>query len=681
MPYTYVWSPAVAGNTNTAAGLPAGNYQVTIYDATGCSTVVTITVNGTAGPSVGATSTPAGCTVANGSATANPSGGTPGYTYLWSNGDPNQVANNLAPGTYNVTVTDANGCTAVTSVVVGGTSAPTVSATSTQAGCTVANGSATATPSGGTSPYTYLWSNGDPNQTANNLSAGTYTVTVTDANGCSSFTTVSVTTINGPSTTAAAVSNVLCNGGNTGSATATPSGGTPAYTYAWSPSGGNSQTANNLSAGTYNITVTDANGCSAVATVSITEPTALAVTATTTSVICNGGTNGTAAVNVSGGTPGYSYSWNSIPVQNTQTANNLSSGTYQCTVIDANGCTSVISATITQPTPIVAPTTPTNVMCNGGNNGAAAVNVSGGTPSYSYLWNTTPAQNTQTANNLPPGNYSVAITDANGCTSTASVTITQPPPLTLSVAGDDSVCAGDSVMLTAIPSGGTPAYTYVWIPGPQNGDSVSVSPTTNTSYTVTMTDANGCTSLPQTFNVLVLPTPTANFDTASSGTYGSMFAFTDLSSNGTSWSWDFGDNTSGSILQNPVHTFPGAGTYTVTQVVFNQYGCPDTFRIIVEINEGIIIPNVFTPDNDGVNDVWYIPNSGMKEFHVDIYDRWGLKVFETTADEIRWDGHSTSGKLLNDGTYYFVLKAVLKSGYIGKDYSTNGFVTLLTKKR
>jgi len=320
-------------------------------------------------------------------------------------------------------------------------------------------------------------------------------------------------------------------------------------------------------------------------------------------------------------------------------------------------------------------------MCNGGNNGAAAVNVSGGTPSYSYLWNTTPAQNTQTANNLPPGNYSVAITDANGCTSTASVTITQPPPLTLSVAGDDSVCAGDSVMLTAIPSGGTPAYTYVWIPGPQNGDSVSVSPTTNTSYTVTMTDANGCTSLPQTFNVLVLPTPTANFDTASSGTYGSMFAFTDLSSNGTSWSWDFGDNTSGSILQNPVHTFPGAGTYTVTQVVFNQYGCPDTFRIIVEINEGIIIPNVFTPDNDGVNDVWYIPNSGMKEFHVDIYDRWGLKVFETTADEIRWDGHSTSGKLLNDGTYYFVLKAVLKSGYIGKDYSTNGFVTLLTKKR
>ena len=163
-----------------------------------------------------------------------------------------------------------------------------------------------------------------------------------------------------------------------------------------------------------------------------------------------------------------------------------------------------------------------------------------------------------------------------------------------------------------------------------------------------------------------------------------MYSFTDSSTGGTSWSWNFGDPNSTSntsTQQNPVHTFSGAGTYTVTQIVYNQFGCPDTFKIVVSVNEGIIIPNVFTPDGDGYNDVWYIPNSGMKEFNVQIFDRWGLKVWEATADEIRWDGRSSSGKPLTDGTYYYVLHAVLKTKISAKDYSTNGYVTLLTKSK
>jgi gliding motility-associated-like protein len=214
-----------------------------------------------------------------------------------------------------------------------------------------------------------------------------------------------------------------------------------------------------------------------------------------------------------------------------------------------------------------------------------------------------------------------------------------------------------------------------------NGSSISVSPIVNTTYTVSAVDANGCTSLTQSCSVVVLPAATALFDTASNGTYSSTYGFTDLSSGGTSWLWNFGDGSNGSTAQNPVHTFPGAGTYTVTQIAFNQYGCPDTFLLTVIVDEGILIPNVFTPDGNGSNDVWYIPNSGMKEFHVEIYDRWGLKVWETTADEIRWDGRSFSGKLLSDGTYYFTLHAVLKTATGAKNYSTNGYVTLLTKER
>jgi gliding motility-associated-like protein len=180
----------------------------------------------------------------------------------------------------------------------------------------------------------------------------------------------------------------------------------------------------------------------------------------------------------------------------------------------------------------------------------------------------------------------------------------------------------------------------------------------------------------------VLPSPAALFDTSSGGMYSSSYLFTDLSTPSitvTAWNWDFGDG-SNSTIQNPSHTFPGSGTYTVTEVAFNKFGCPDTFKITVSIGEGIIIPNVFTPDGDGINDVWYIPNSGMKEFSVEIFDRWGAKVFQTTADEIRWDGRSSSGQLLSDGTYFYNLKAVLKSGFGGKDYSTTGYVTLFTNK-
>ena len=680
--YSYTWSPG-GQNTQTATGLSPGAYAVLVTDASGCTASETITITTANGPTV--TTTVANNVSCNGgndaNATANPTGGTPGYTFFWSPGGQNtQTATGLSAGTYTIVTTDTNGCSYVntTSITQPAVLASTI--TPSNIPCNGGIGSATATPSGGTPNYTYSWSpTGGNAQTANNLSAGNYVVTVTDANGCISTSSVTITQ---PAVLASTTSqtNVTCNGG-TGSATATPSGGTPNYTYSWSPTGGNAQTANNLSAGTYVVTVTDANGCTALSSVTLTQPSALIAASTQVNVLCNAGSTGSATVSPSGGTPNYTYAW-SPSGGNAQTANNLSAGTYQCTVTDANGCSNVISVTINQPQALTAPTTAVNILCNGGSNGSATATPSGGTPGYTYSWIPS-GGNAQTANNLSAGNYIVTVTDANGCSKQSPVTITEPAPITLSVSGKDSICQGGNTLLTANVIGGTPAYTYVWNPVPQNGSSVVVSPTSSTSYSVAITDANGCVSLTQTFNVLVLPAPNALFDTASSGTYGSSYSFSDLSTptvSITAWSWNFGDGDT-STQQNPVHTFPGAGTYTITEMVFNQAGCRDTFRVIITIGEGILIPNVFTPDGDGVNDVWYIPNSGMKEFHVTIFDRWGAKVFETTADEIRWDGHSTSGNLLSDGTYYYVLKAILKSSGGEKDYSTTGYVTLLTKKQ
>ena len=746
--YTYTWSPG-GQNTQTATGLAGGDYTVTVADANNCTAVTTVSVGITMTPSVTATSSQATCGNSNGSATANASGGTPGYTYFWNIGQTSQTATGLASGLYTVTITDLSGCTtsgiANVSNANGPTSTTTVNANVLCFGGN--NGSATTNPSVGTPGYTYTWSNGQTNQTATGLSAGNYNVIVADANGCTNTNTLSISqpTLLTSSTTQAAV---LCNGGSTGSASITSAGGTPGYTYSWS-SGQSTSAITGIAAGNYSVTITDANGCTTSQTLTISQPTLLTSVASQTNVSCNGGSNATATVNASAGTPGYSYSWSGG--QTTSAISGIPAGNYSVTVTDANGCTRTSTLSVTQPSAITSSTAQTAVLCNGGSTGSASVTAGGGTPGYTYSWSngqsasaisavaagnysvtitdangcsgtntiaiTQPAAlisstsqaailcnggtanasvnaaggtlgysynwssgQTTSAATLGNGSYTVTITDANGCTTTNTITLTQPAVLGLQVSGNDSLCAGDTVSLTATPVGGTPAYTYIWTPGPLNGQTISVNPTSSTTYSVITTDANGCTSITQVFSLSILPNPTALFDTVSNGQFGSIFQFNDLSTGGSSWYWDFGDGST-STLQNPVNTFPGAGTYTVTQIVYNQFGCPDTFRIVLDFEDGIIIPNVFTPDGDGTNDVWYIPSSGLRTYHVDIFDRWGLKVFESTADQIRWDGRSAAGQLLSDGTYFYTLTAVLSSFQGDKDYSTKGHITLLTAKR
>src|SRR3569832_735756 len=201
------------------------------------------------------------------------------------------------------------------------------------------DGSTTVIPGGGTAPYSYQWSpTGGNSITANNLSAGTYSITVTDANGCSVISSASVSQPSLLTAAASTVSNVSCNGGNNGSATVIPGGGTTPYTYQWS-SGGYTAIENNLAAGTYTITVTDANGCSTTSTATITQPAVVTANITNSSnVTCNGGNNGTATVTAGGGTGTYTYAWNTNPMQLSAIATALSAGTYSVVVADANGC-------------------------------------------------------------------------------------------------------------------------------------------------------------------------------------------------------------------------------------------------------------------------------------------------------------------------------------------------------
>ncbi len=363
-----------------------------------------------------------------GTATVTAAGGLAPYTYQWNpGGNTNATATGLSAGTYTVTVTDANGCTGTASVTITQPATGITTTTSfTQASCSLSNGSASVVAAGGNAPYTYLWNpSGNTNATASGLSAGTYTVTVTDANGCNATASVTVTQSPAVIATISGSANILCNGVNTGSATVTATSGTAPYTYLWTPSAQTTANATGLSAGGYTVTVTDANGCTATASVSLIQPPLLTATiGAVTNALCNASNNGSATVIAGGGTPAYTYLWNPS-AQTTATASALSGGTYTITVTDANGCTATSSVTITQTPGVTASiTSSVDIMCNGNSTGSGTVSAVGGTPGYTYSWS--PGGNSNaTATGLSAGVYTVTVTDANGCSATASVTLTQ----------------------------------------------------------------------------------------------------------------------------------------------------------------------------------------------------------------------------------------------------------------
>jgi len=315
-----------------------------------------------------------------------------------------------------------------------------------------------------------------------------YRCNVTNAQGAttSNAASLTVTTI----TAGTSQTNIACNGGATGAAGVSPSGGAAPYTYSWSPSGGTGAIATSLAAGAYTCTITDANSCTITKNFTITQPSAITATTSQTNVACNGGSNGSASVSVSGGAGAYTYSWS--PTGGTAaTATGLVAGAYTCTITDANSCTITKNFTITQPTAITASTSQTNVACNGGSNGSASVSVSGGAGAYTYSWSPT-GGTAATATGLAAGAYTCTITDANSCTITKNFTITQPSAITATKSQTNVACNGGSNgSATVLASGGTGPFTYSW--SPSGGTAATATGLSAGVYSCTITDANSCT--------------------------------------------------------------------------------------------------------------------------------------------------------------------------------------------
>lgn len=601
--FTYTWAPVPIQIGDTVTNLGPGYHYVTIENGIGCIIQDSVLILEPNPLAVNSGSTNVSCPGgSDGSAYSSPTGGTIPYSFSWApGGQTTDTISGLTAGTYIVTITDANGCLLSDTVIVNEPPPLTSNMTSTPVSCFGGNdGTATTTVGGGTPGYSYVWAPiGGTAQTATGLSAGTYFVIINDANGCSIIDTVIITEPASPVSVAITPTDVSCFGASDGSAVAVGSGGTAPYTYSWSPSAQIGPNLTNVVAGIYAVTVTDTNGCAFSTTVTINEPPPLQINLSQSNVLCNGGNTGTATVSVSGGTPGYSYSWNPGGMT-TPTINGLSADTYVVVVTDTNGCQITDSIGVGEPAfPLTADLISSDVSCFGGSDGSVSATVSGGTPGFTYVW-LPGGQTTSSVTNLPAGTYYLTITDTNGCTYSDSVVVNQPPPLVIGFNPTNVSCFGGSNgSVTANVIGGTPGYLYSW--SPVIGFTSTLSGLSAGTYTVTVTDSNGCVAV----DSILITEPAAPLSSSFTSTNVSCFGGNDGAINYTvnggtpaySYSWSPGGQTTPSISGLV------AGTYIVTTTDANGCTLQDTI-VITEPQDLILSTTITDVSCNGGNDGW-----------------------------------------------------------------------------
>jgi hypothetical protein len=639
-PYTYAWSgpssftASVQNPTRPNAQTShTGVYSVTVTDNLGCSaTASTSTVTVNPGLSVSAGSNSPACTGGTISLTSTPTGGTTPYTYTWS-GPSSFSASTQNPtrtsavagfaGAYNVTVSDANGCsgTATTNVIVN--QGVSISASSNTPVCVGSSLNLSSTPTGGTSPYSYTWS-GPSSYSASTQSptranaqltyAGTYNVTITDANLCSATTSTAVVVNPTPSITAGSNSPV-CSG-LTLNLTSTPSGGTPGYTFTWSGPSAYSTSSQNATrtnaivahSGNYLVTVSDVNSCTATASVSVTINPSPSVSASSSSpAYCQGNTIQLNSVPTGGTTP-YSYAWSGPASYTANTQNPIRanaqtthSGVYTVTVTAANGCTATAStSTVTvNPTPTITASSSSPSYCQGVTIQLNSTPV-GGTSPYTYAWSgpssfTAGVQNpTRTnAQTSHTGVYSVTVTDNLGCSATASTsTVTVNPGLSVSAGSNSPACTGGTISLTSTPTGGTTPYTYTWS-GPSSFSASTQNPTRTSAvagfagaYNVTVSDANGCSGTATT-NVVVNQGVSISASSNTPVCVGSSLNLSSTPTGGTSpynYTWSGPASFAPGNVQNPTRAnaqLTHAGTYNVTITDANLCSATTSTAVVV----------------------------------------------------------------------------------------------------
>ena len=461
----------------------------------------------------------------------------------------------------------------------------------------------------------------------------------------------------------------------------------------WNPNMSTNNSINNLIAGTYTVSITDTAGCEIVDTVEVNEPDPLTTDIIVTDVLCNGDATGTAVVNSAGGTSPYNENWNG------ENPNALSVGIYPVTITDANGCNTIDTAIINQPLAILTQAivssdySGADISCNGMSDGEASVSLAGGGfGNLTYDWQPG-GQTTSIATNLSAGNYTVTITDDNGCDESASVTLTDPAILIANISFDETISCYNACdgWAESSPTGGTilsvSNYQYTWTNASGttiSGQSRMEDLCSGNTFTVLVEDANGCTATATTplFTqpVQIIADITASDTGAAHPPFDVIFTSNTMPV--STYNYIYNIDVDGVWVQGGIDnnnpflvTFTNPGANIVTFLVEDQSnpGCYDTLTMTIHV-QGVDVPNVFTPNGDGVNDFFVVDNHGMETLNMLIFNRWGAKVYEWNTSQTAWDGTGLDGEDVTDGVYYYLLTA---KGEDGRPYEERGAVTLI----
>ena len=571
-PFSYSWSNGSMNNVIT--NLNASSYIVTVSDANGCTDADTFIVSQPTlvSPVIASPFYVGGnnisCSGGNDGSVSVTVGGTPPYSYLWNTGGTSSSLSSLVAGTYTVMVTDANGCSDTDDIQllqplpVNVDLSPSVYIGGFNISCVNdSNGSIYSSLTGGTGAMSWHWSTGATSSSITGLTAGTYSVTITDSTGCSASDFISLSEPS-PIIINSVLSNyngynVSCFGSNDGTINITTSGGVPSYHYLWNDTVTNKDRIN-LSAGVYIVQVIDTNMCIVTDTFTLTEPDSITVFTSGSILNCYGDANGMVHAEAQGGNGPYTYLWSNGTAN--QDAFGLEAGIYQVTVTDSRGCTKVSTAQVQQPQELIGYAFGTYIDC-GTQIGLLSVTASGGTAPYTFLWSNGSTAAFQT--NIPVGNYSVTVTDSHGCIDTAFAIILNPPDLFAVVTNSSVQCENSTDgILTVSVSGGVTPYMYLW----SNGITTATNNNLGVgNYTVIVTDANSCTAIA---TAAVNPiTVISNSFTPFTSCAGGPNTITVTGSGGTApytYLWNTGATTS--LITNVTN-----GTYTVTTTDAN--GC------------------------------------------------------------------------------------------------------------